>query len=108
MTRGIDYIYLETNNWGKTVKFWQSMGFELELDLGSSGRVVHPAGGAAIFIEEIPEDRQPQMRLHLDASDKASPESNVKVLKDWHPSHWGTELLEVEDADGRVVTVQKK
>jgi hypothetical protein len=108
MTNGIDYIHLETHNWGKTVKFWQAMGFELELDLGTSGRVVHPDGGASIFIEEVGPDRAPEMRLHLDASEKGTPASPVEVSKDWHPSHWGTELLETKDVDGRVVMVQWK
>ena len=53
-------------------------------------------------------DREPEMRLHLDASEKTQPGDSVDVVKDWHPSHWGTELLEAEDADGRVVTVQVK
>ena len=108
MTNGIDYVYLETHNFGKTVKFWQEMGFTLELDMGTSGRVVHPAGGAAIFVEEISPDRKPEMRLHLDASEKTQPAASVEVVKDWHPSHWGTELLETKDADERVVTIQVK
>ncbi len=27
MTNGIGYVHVETHNWGKTVKFWQQLGF---------------------------------------------------------------------------------
>ena len=57
MTNTITYIFLETHNWGKTVKFWQQMGYEVDLDLGKSGRMVNAAGGPALFITEKPEDR---------------------------------------------------
>lgn len=50
---GIEYLYLETRNWGKSVKFWQRLGFVLVLDLGSSGKLEPPGGGAGIFLEEV-------------------------------------------------------
>lgn len=109
MTKGIDYVYVETHNWGKTVKFWQELGFTLELDLGTSGRLVHPEGGAALYVEEISSDRTPGMSLYLETGNAgAQPNSPVEITKDWHPSHWGTELLEVGDPDGRTVTIQYK
>ncbi len=110
MTKGIDYVHVETHNWGKTVKFWQQLGFHIELDLGSSGRLVHEDGGSALFIEEVPEDRELACQLYLRAAsspDEASPpEAPVVVTQDWHASHWGTRLLELADPDGRTVVVQ--
>lgn len=107
MTRGIEYVYLETHNWGRAVKFWQELGFELDLDLGTSGRLVHPDGGAAIFVEEVPADRAPASQLYLRAARSGDkPRPPAAVVGEWHASHWGTELLELRDPDGRVVILQ--
>ncbi len=107
MTRGIEYVYLETHNFGKTVKFWQGLGFALDLDLGRSGRLVNPDGGSAIFIEEVPADRPLANQLYLRAaSPDARPEAPAEIAKDWHPSHWGTRLMELSDPDGRRVVMQ--
>ena len=58
MTNKITYIFLETHNWGKTVKYWQQIGYEVDLDLGTSGRMVNAAGGPALFITEMPEGHE--------------------------------------------------
>jgi hypothetical protein len=107
MTRGIEYVYLETHNWGKTVSFWQKLGFRLDLDLGRSGRLVHPDGGAAIFVEEVPPTRPLENQLYLRAArPDVHPEAPAELAKDWHSSHWGTRLLELRDPDGRAVILQ--
>ena len=106
MTHGIDYLYLETHNWGKTVKFWQQLGFSLDLDLGRSGRLIHPDGGA-IFVEEVPTGQPLAVQVYLKAVDgETVPGAPAEITKDWHPSHWGTRLLELRDPDGRTVFVQ--
>jgi hypothetical protein len=107
MTRGIAYVYLETHNWGRTVKFWQGLGFRLDLDLGTSGRLVHPDGGPALFVEEMPEDRPLAQQIYLRAEgEERHPDAPAEIARDWHSSHWGTRLLELRDPDGRSVVVQ--
>ena len=32
MTEGVEYVYRETHDWGKTVKFWLEFGYELARD----------------------------------------------------------------------------
>lgn len=107
MIEGMEYVYLETHNWGKTVKFWLQLGYRLELDLGTSGRLVHPSGGTALFVEEVPEDREPAMQLYLRAGDETRPGPPAEVVRDWYDSHWGTRLLELRDPDGRTLVVQR-
>ena len=68
MTEGIEYVYLETHDFGKTVKFWMELGFTLVLDLGTSGRLEAPDGRSAVFVEEVPEDRPLAHQLFLRAS----------------------------------------
>ena len=107
MTNGVEYLYLETHNWGKTAKFWLELGFELELDLGTSGRLVHPAGGAALFIEEVPEGHPLAMQIYLrSGSGDALPGPTAELGRDWYDSHWGTRLLELRDPDGRTTLLQ--
>ncbi|MCA9726142.1 MAG: VOC family protein [Candidatus Eisenbacteria bacterium] len=107
MTNGISYIYVETHNWGKTVKFWQQMGFELQLDLGSSGTLVHPAGGSSLFIQEVPADRALEIHMCLAApDDQSTPGAPAVVTKTWHDSHWGTRLLNMQDPDGRAAVIE--
>ncbi|HEU5299443.1 MAG TPA: VOC family protein [bacterium] len=102
----IDYLYLETTNWGKAVKFWQTLGFRLVLDLGHSGRLEPVGGGPGIFLEEVPEGRPLRVQIFLRGPEEPAPGAPAQVAREWHDSHWGTRLLELRDPDGRTVVVQ--
>jgi hypothetical protein len=97
-------IYVETHNWGASAKFWQSLGFTLDVDLGTSGIFRPSAGGAYVFLEEVPADKalvvEPYFRLaDADAFNDAAPVEVVTPLED---THWDTRLMTVRDPDGRV------
>lgn len=93
----IDYVYVETHNWGKSAKFWTDLGLVLELDLGNAGKLVPPTGGPGIFLEEVPPDRELAFQVYFKVS------SADDTFTD---SHWGTKLKEVSDPDGRVYVLQ--
>jgi hypothetical protein len=38
-TEGIEAVFLETHNWGKAAKFFQALGFELEVSAGDGSGV---------------------------------------------------------------------
>ena len=104
---GIDYLYFETRNWGKSVKFWQRLGYELVLDLGSSGRLEPVGGGPGIFIEEVSPETPLASGIYLRASGgDFSPEAPVELVGDPVATHWGTRLQIVRDPDGREFVVQ--
>jgi len=104
---GIDYVYLETHNWGRSAKFWQELGYDLALDLGTSGRFDPPGGGPGVFLEEVPEDREPASQVYLAVDSAAfSPGAPVEVVSGFEPSHWGTQLMVVRDPDGRRFVLQ--
>jgi hypothetical protein len=103
MSEGVETIVLETHNFGKTAKFWQQLGYELtfESDHGS-GLLVNKSGGPALFIAERPRTQALRIELHLKSPDaKTRPPAPVEIVGDWQPSHWGTQLLEIRDPDGR-------
>lgn len=107
VVEGIEYVYLETRNWGKSVKFWQQLGFVLVLDLGSSGKLEPPGGGPGIFLEEVsPETPLAQgVYLNVESPDFAL-EPPVEPVGKPIVSHWGTQLQIVRDPDGREFTLQ--
>lgn len=104
---GIDYVYLETRNWGKSVKFWQRLGFTLVLDLGDSGRLAAPGGGPGIFLQEVSPERHLAAGVYLSTDSPVFPlEPPVEPVGDPVDSHWGTRLQIVRDPDGREYTLQ--
>ena len=105
---GIEYLYLETYDWEESMKFWKSLGFQLELDLGKSGRFVHPNGGS-VFIEEVVAGTPLSMKIYL-KGDRSIPHGlePKNIVEDWHESHWGSHLLELKDPDERCVVVQDR
>ncbi len=103
----IDYVYLETRNFGKAAKFWQKLGFELVLDLGTAGRLEPPGGGVGIHLEEVsPETPLAQgVYLRADTSDFAF-EPPVEAVTAAFDSHWNTRLQVIRDPDGRELILQ--
>lgn len=103
----IDYLYLETRNWGKSVKFWQRLGFELVLDLGSSGRLEPAGGGPGIFLQEVSPETPLAQGVYLKAdSQDLRFEPPVEPVGDPVATHWGTHLQTVRDPDGREFILQ--
>ncbi|MEM9386668.1 MAG: hypothetical protein AAGA68_16535 [Pseudomonadota bacterium] len=107
--KGLEYLYMETHDWEGSKAFWQSLGFELIMSLGTAGKFVHPESEGAVFLEQVSEDREPAMRIYLTGDRHAPvPVPEASVSAPWSQSHWGSHLLELVDPDGRPVIVQDR
>ena len=103
-TEGIEAIYLTTHNWGKSAKFFQSLGFTLEFDTGHNSGQLRNGTGPYLFIAEIPESQKPEEHIVLKIADADAfqPAPNVEVVAPFEETHWGTKEMTVRDPDGRI------
>lgn len=108
-TTGMEGLYVETHNWGRTVAFWQALGYRLEFETDHhSGQLRHPAGGPFVFVAERPEGRALELRpiLGLDDSSVFEAPSSGSIALPFTPRHWGVVESLLLDPDGRNVSVQ--
>jgi hypothetical protein len=107
-TDGIQAMYLETHNWGKTAKFFQSLGFALEFETDHNSGQLRNGTGPYVFVAEIPADRTPQIQLALGVQDADAfdPPPGVEVVTPFEDTHWGTKLMTVHDPDGRLWSIE--
>jgi hypothetical protein len=100
-------VYLETRNWGKAAKFFQSLGFE-EFETDHNPGQLRSSSGPSVFIAEIPLDQKPQMQLVLGVSsaDGFDPGPGVEVVTPFENTHWGTKMMRVRDPDGRSWSIE--
>jgi hypothetical protein len=108
-TEGIGAVFIETRNWGKSAKFFQALGFELEFSTDHNSGQLRNGDGPYIFIAEIPEDREPGIRIVLTvpgADELASSQPIVEVVSPFADTHYGTREMTVRDPDGRLWTLQ--
>jgi hypothetical protein len=108
-TRGVEGLIIETRNWGKTVAFWQALGYQVEFETDhNSGRLEHPAGGPYLFIVERPGYEDPEIQPLVGISDVGSfeppPAGTVEQL--FTDTHWGAAQMVLRDPDGRHVSIQ--
>jgi uncharacterized glyoxalase superfamily protein PhnB len=103
-TQGIEAVFLETHNWGKAAKFFQVLGFKLEFETDHNSGQLRNGDGPAVFIAEVPEDRDPQIRLVLKVADADTfdPDAVVEVETPFEATHYGTREMTVRDPDGRL------
>ncbi len=107
-TRGIDGLLIETHNWGKSVAFWTSLGYELELETDHhSGRLRHPAGGPYLFIAERPPGQVLKVIPVLSVGDAATfePPTSGTVKRPFTEEHWGALQMLLVDPDGREIAI---
>lgn len=105
--RGIDYVYLETRNFGRSARFWQRLGYELVLDLGTSGRLEPAGGGPGIFLEEVSPETPLASGVYLRADGPAMElDPAVEKVGEAIETHWATTLQTVRDPDGREFILQ--
>jgi len=109
-TDGIEAVYLETHNWGKAAKFFQSLGFGLEFTTDHNSGLLRNGDGPYVFIAEVPADQQTGMRLVLRATgeEQFAPDGPVEVVTPFEDTHFGTREMTVRDPDGRAWILQAK
>jgi uncharacterized glyoxalase superfamily protein PhnB len=107
-TDGIEGVFLETHNWGRTVKFFQALGYQLDFETDHNSGRLRNGDGPYLFIAEVPEDRPTSTQLVLHVKDAAAFELDaaVEVVTSFEPTHWGTQEMTVRDPDGRVWSLQ--
>lgn len=108
MTDGISGILVETYNWGKTVAFWQALGYQLEFETDHhSGQLRHPRGGPYIFIAERAPGTPLHVQLALAVPDARAftPPSAGTVVHDFAPQHWDALQMTLADPDQREIAI---
>ncbi|NVB78104.1 MAG: VOC family protein [Kofleriaceae bacterium] len=108
-THGIDGVLIETHNWGKSVAFWQGLGYVLEFETDHhSGQLRHPDGGPYVFIAERPPEQPLQvvLGLRVDAATEFKPPRAGSVKRRFTRQHWGSLQMLLADPDGRVLGIE--
>lgn len=108
-TKGIQGLLIETHNWGRTVAFWQALGYELEFETDHhSGQLRHPSGGPFLFVAERAPGTPLQLQPMLEVGDASAftPPSAGSVVRPFEAQHWGVVELLLADPDGRALSVQ--
>ena len=107
-TAGIEAIYLTTHNWGKTAKFYQSLGFTLEFETDHHSGQLRNGAGPFLFIAEIPESQEPEacIVLKAESADTFRPSAGMEVVRPFEETHWGTKEMTLRDPDGRILRIQ--
>ncbi|WP_328732295.1 VOC family protein [Streptomyces caniferus] len=107
-TEGIEAVFLETHNWGKSARFFQALGFELDFSTDHHSGLFRNGHGAYVFLAEVPEDRKPEMQVVLKAPDAEAfrPGPDVEVVTPFEDTHFGTRQSTVRDPDGRLWNLQ--
>jgi hypothetical protein len=108
-SHGIEGIIVETRNWGRTVAFWQALGYRVEFETGrNSGRLEHPDGGVYLFVVERPDGPDPQFLplVRADDADGFAPPRAGTVEHPFTGRPWGSAEMRLRDPDGRPVSVQ--
>ena len=101
-TNGIEAVYLETHNWGKTAKFFQALGYELEFATDHNSGLLRNGDGPYLFVAEVPADQPTGTQIVLKAnSDEFQPDAPVEVVSPFADTHFGTREMTVRDPDGR-------
>ena len=108
-TEGLEGLYIETHNWGKSAAFWRALGYEVEFETDhGSGVLRHPAGGPSLFLAERPEAHELETHPILRVADSTAfePPAGAEVEMPFTKQHWDMLEMAVLDPDGRRVSLQ--
>ncbi|WP_329520674.1 VOC family protein [Spirillospora sp. NBC_01491] len=107
-TEAIEAVFLETRNWGKAAKFFQALGYEMEMSAGDGSGVFRNGEGPYLVVVEIPEDREPgvQIALKVPDADAFRADPAIDVVTPFQDTHYGTREMTVRDPDGRLWSLQ--
>ena len=102
-TEGLQAVFVETHNWGKSAKFFAGLGYEIEFATDHNSGQLRNGDGPWLFVAEVPENQPVQRHLVFGVADADAVEfdGSVDVVSGWEDTHWGTRLMTVRDPDGR-------
>lgn len=107
VTNGIEAVFLETHNWGRSARFFQALGYVLEFETDHGSGQLRNGDGPYLFVAEVPEDQPTGVRLVLGVDDAATfTAADVETATPFEPTHWGTQQATVRDPDGRLWSVE--
>jgi uncharacterized glyoxalase superfamily protein PhnB len=102
MTDGIEAVYLETHNWGKSARFFQKLGYTVEFETDHNSGQLRNGDGPFLFIVEVPATREPGISLVLAVADEDAVQlDDVEVVTPFETKHWGAREMTIRDPDGR-------
>ena len=100
-TQGIEGLYVATHNWGKAVKFFQVLGYQLEFETDHhSGMLRHPEGAPTVFLAEQSIEDPLAREVYFAAPAGYEPPDGMHVVSPFAPTHWGTKVMVIQDPDG--------
>jgi hypothetical protein len=107
-TEGIEAVFLETHNWGRSARFFQALGFQVEFETDHASGVLRNGDGPYVFVAEVPESQEPRSRVVLKVADADAfrPDPVVEVVTPFEDTHYGTREMTVRDPDGRSWNLQ--
>jgi hypothetical protein len=107
-TEGIECVYVETHNWGRSAGFFQALGFSLEFATDHGSGLLRNGSGPYVFVAEIPENQEPRTQIVLKVKDPDAfrPDPAIDVETPFEETHYGTRELTVRDPDGRAWIIQ--
>jgi hypothetical protein len=108
-TQGIEGIVIETHNWGKTVAFWQALGYRLVFETDHHSGQLEAESGPYLFVAERPASQGlAPITLQLRVPDAKAFElpPNVDAVDEFSETHWNTLLRSVTDPDDRRIELQ--
>lgn len=106
-TEGIEAVYLETHNWGKSAKFFRALGYELDFETDHNSGLLRHGAGPYLFVAEVPEDAPTGMQIVLRAgAATVQLDPVVEVVSPLATTHHGGEEMTVRDPDGRDWIIQ--
>jgi uncharacterized glyoxalase superfamily protein PhnB len=108
VTEGIDAVFVETHNWGKTTKFFQELGFELEFETDHNSGQLRNGDGPYVFVAEVPAHHEATIQIALKVADekKFHPGPAVDIVSPFTDTHFGSREMIVRDPDGRLWNLQ--
>jgi len=106
-TDGIEAVFLETHNWGKSAKFFQTLGYEIEFATDHNSGQLRNGDGPWLFLAEVPETQEPRTQIVFKVPDAEAFQADdiVEVVTPFAETHYGTREMTVRDPDGRTWTL---
>lgn len=105
---GVEGVYLETHNWGKTAKFLQTLGYSLEFASDEGSSMFRRGDSPYLVVQEVPENQPPQTQVILKVLDADAFHSgaDLEVVTAFEETHYNTREMAVRDPDGRIWSLQ--
>ena len=102
-------IFIATHHFEESLAFWRALGWEVTRNIRDGAAMLDKADAPSLLIDRVGAEREAETGIFFDIPDRQfEPVEGLDVVHGFEATHWGSEVMQLRDPDGRLFNLERQ